>query len=76
MSDGTEQVEEPGSDYGKKRITFFNSFEEAEQFSLTTMANHTHLERLQNLTRMRSRLLGPITKEVPRVITIFKADMQ
>ncbi len=39
----------------KKKITFFNSFDEAEENALRKMASHSHEERLKNLEILRGR---------------------
>jgi hypothetical protein len=67
-------------DIPKKKITFFNSFEEAEEHGLRVMASHSHEERLRNLQILRKRtyshLLLPDGTWPPlaRIITIEYAS--
>jgi hypothetical protein len=42
----------------EKKITFFNSFAEAEEHGLRQMANHSYEERLRNLETIRRRTYG------------------
>jgi len=74
MSDEQNTVEEPSSSYGQGRISFFQSFEEAEWHSLATMASHTPLQRLQNLAKLRRRLGGATPEELPLEVRIIKGD--
>lgn len=71
------KVEEPAVDYGKKRLTFFNSFEEAELHGLKEMAKHTPQERLANLETLRKRFLlkGDTWQPLKRVVTIIKGTV-
>ncbi len=59
MADKNDKLNEPEAIYGnvspKRKIIFFNSFEEAEEHGLKKMANHTHEERLRNLEILRKR---------------------
>ncbi len=62
----------------KKKITFFNSFDEAEEYKLRQMAKHSHEERLSNLevirkrTYMRPLLSNGKLPSLERVIIIVK----
>jgi hypothetical protein len=71
-----------GSSSIQKKITFFNSFEEAEEHGLREMAGHSHEERLRNLEIIRRRtyshLLLPNGQWPPlkKVITIEKGTFK
>lgn len=81
---GDDNINEPEAIYGavpsKKKIVFFNSFDEAEEYGLKEMAGHSYEERLQNLETMRKRmyahLLLPNGEWPPlkKIITIEKAS--
>lgn len=74
MEDETKnKVEEPAVEYAGKRLTFFNSFEEAELHGLKEMAAHTYEQRLSNLEILRKRTLNSDTR-LARVITIIKGS--
>jgi hypothetical protein len=63
------KVEEPTPEY--RRITFFNSFDEAELHGLKEMASHTYEQRLSNLEQMRKQsfhLTG--NSRLARIVTI------
>jgi hypothetical protein len=82
MAEDNKKINEPEIEYekltSKKKITFFNSFQGAEEYGLREMANHGHEERLRNLEILRkstySHLLLPDGKWPPlkRIITIDK----
>lgn len=63
----------------KRKLTFFNSFEEAEEHKLIEMASHSHEQRLENLEVLRRRIYGHLLlpdgswPPLARVITIVKA---
>jgi hypothetical protein len=73
-----DKAEEPSVAYGSKRLTFFNSFDEAEEHSLKEMKGHTFEQRLANLEILRKRyfnsLLLPNGNWPPlkRIITVIK----
>ena len=85
MAKDENNLGEPEVQYGSvqppKKITFFNSFEEAEEFGLKEMASHSYEERLRNLAAIRRRtyshLLLPNGKWPPlkRIITIEKGTI-
>jgi hypothetical protein len=54
------EVNEPAAKYvrseGSRRITFFKSFEEAEEHGRKVMASHSPQERLQYLEELRKRV--------------------
>ncbi|MBS1622687.1 MAG: hypothetical protein JST83_01615 [Bacteroidetes bacterium] len=61
MSDETQNLNESGAAYDarpKKKITFFSSFEEAEEHGLREMASHSYEQRLENLEVIRRRTYG------------------
>jgi hypothetical protein len=82
MEEDKNKVNETGVEYksisqsGKRTITFFNSFEEAQLSGLREMASHTPEQRLANLEILRKRtyhhLLLPDGSwpKMPRIITI------
>ena len=79
MSEENENINEPEATYeasSKRKITFFNSFEEAEEHGLKEMAAHSYQQRLANLEIIRRRtyshLLLPNGKWPPleKIITI------
>ena len=73
MKDETEnKAEEPLVEYSGKRLTFFNSFEEAELHGLKEMASHTYEQRLSNLETLRKRYINQ--QRLARVITIIKGE--
>lgn len=82
MADETNKVNEPEVEYravtSQKKITFFNSFEEAEEHGLKEMAGHSYEKRLENLAILRKRtnshLLLPNGSWPPlkKIITIVK----
>jgi hypothetical protein len=86
MSEENDQVNEPEVGYGltpaNRKITFFNSFEEAEEYGLKEMASHSYAERLKNLEIIRKRtfrhLLLPDGKwpKVERIIIIEKGTLK
>lgn len=55
MTEENDIVNEPAFEYSKnqKEITFFNSFDEIEDFGRLKMAKMTPAERLNNLEQMR-----------------------
>ena len=57
MTEDNDQLNEPGAIYerepSQKKITFFNSFEEATEHKLKQMAGHSYAERLNNLEIIR-----------------------
>ena len=59
MADKPNKVNEPVVQYqvvtSQKKITFFNSFEEAEEHGLKEMAGHSYEKRLENLEILRKR---------------------
>ena len=59
MTDDDDNINEPEAIYdavpSKKKITFFSSFDEAEEYGLKKMAGHSHEERLRNLEILRLR---------------------
>lgn len=59
MADETNKVNEPAVQYSpvtsQKKITFFNSFDEAEEHGLKEMASHSYEKRLENLQILRKR---------------------
>ena len=59
MSDEDSHLNEPEAKYGtshsKRKIIFFNSFEESEEYGLKQMASHSYEERLSNLETLRKR---------------------
>ncbi|MCW3127058.1 MAG: hypothetical protein JWO03_2716 [Bacteroidetes bacterium] len=63
-----------------KKITFFTSFEEAEEHGLHEMAKHSHEERLKNLEILRKRTHGHMLlpdgswPPLKRIITIEYAS--
>ena len=71
------KLNEPGVSYGKK-ITFFNSFEEAELHGLKEMAGHSYAQRMENLEVLRKRMFADRLDAngnwlpLERVITIIK----
>ena len=85
MADEDNNIAEPGAIYEKsppkKKIIFFNSFDEAEEYGLRKMASHSYEERLRNLEILRrrtySRLLLPNGKLPPleKIITIIKGTI-
>ena len=59
MTEEDNMVNEPDMAYtSQKKITFFNSFAEAEDHGLKEMANHSYEERLRNLETIRRRTYG------------------
>lgn len=83
MAEDKNNINEPDAVYStapsKKKITFFNSFDEAEEYGLKQMAAHSYEERLTNLEIIRKRTYShlllpdgswPLLK---RIITIEKA---
>jgi hypothetical protein len=62
MADKPNKVNEPVVQYqvvtSQKKITFFNSFDEAEEHGLKEMAGHSYIMRLENLEILRRRTLG------------------
>lgn len=84
MSEENNNINEPEMAYGtessKKQITFFNSFDEAEEYGLRQMAGHSHEQRLKNLAVLRWRtysyLLLPDGSIPPmgKKITIIQAS--
>lgn len=64
------KAEEPSLPYGNRKLTFFNSFEEAELHGLKEMAAHTYEQRLANLEVLRARTFNT-NKPLERVITII-----
>jgi hypothetical protein len=72
------KAKEPETDYTKRSITFFQSFEEATLHGLKEMASHTHEERLANLETLRRRffLKEKEWKPLARVITIVKGTIE
>ena len=76
------KAEEPAVEFGKKKITFFNSFDEAEEFQLRKMAKRTHLERMQHLEILRKRANSdyllpdgswpPLAKTITIIYATFK----
>ena len=84
MTGDNNIVNESSAEYGLpspvKKITFFNSFEEAEQYGLREMASHSYEQRLANLETIRKRtyshLLLPDGSWPPldKVIMIEKAS--
>jgi hypothetical protein len=84
MIEDNNIVNEPTAGYGltssEKKIIFFNSFDEAEEYGLRQMANHSHAQRLANLETIRKRtysyLLLPDGSWPPiaRIIVIEKAS--
>lgn len=65
-----DKAEEPSLPYGNRKLTFFNSFEEAELHGLQEMAAHTYEQRLANLEVLRARTFNT-RKPLERVITII-----
>jgi len=58
MEDG-EEINEPNISYNTpKKITFFQSFEDAENYGRKQMALHTHAQRLANLEKLRKRIFS------------------
>ncbi len=51
------KVNDPEVSYERK-ITFFNSFEEAELHGLKEMAVHSHAQRMENLEVLRKRMFA------------------
>ncbi len=86
MPDDNNNINKPEAAYGaspsQKKIRFFNSFDEAEEYGLKEMARHSHEERLKNLEVLRRRtfnyLLLPNGKWPPlkRIITIEKGEFK
>lgn len=75
MVEDNNIINEPGAAYGdplKKKITFFNSFEEAEEHGLREMANHSYAQRLENLEILRRRSYGELPP-LEKIITIITA---
>ena len=52
-----DKVNEPRAEYSRK-ITFFNSFEEAELHGLKEMAGHSYTQRMENLELLRKRMFA------------------
>jgi hypothetical protein len=46
------EAEEPACIYGDKSITFFNSFEEMNEFDAQEMSKYSPVEHLQNATSL------------------------
>ena len=83
MTEEDNKVTEPEVAYtSQKKITFFNSFDEAEEHGLREMAGHSYEERLRNLEAIRRRTYGhlllPDGKWPPlkKVITIEKGSFK
>ena len=84
MSDDINNLGEPEAAYSanssKKTIRFFNSFDEAEEYGLREMANHSHEERLRNLQILRKRIYSEYLlpdgtwPRMERKLTIIKAS--
>ncbi len=73
QEEAENKAEEPAAEY--KRITFFNSFEEAELHGLKEMASHTYEQRLCNLEQMRKQSFSASGNAgLARVITIVKGS--
>lgn len=62
MAEENNKLSEPDIRYetpkAQKKITFFNSFDEAEEHGLKQMARHSYEERLSNLEALRRRSFG------------------
>ena len=69
------QVNEPATityQAGKnKHITFFNSFEEMNDHDHWEMAQHTPLERLQNITLFISQIYAEELKNKMKDLTVY-----
>ena len=85
MSDEQDKVNEPAVTYRtvhQNKITFFNSFEEAEEHGLKQMAAHSYAERLANLEVLRKRtykhllLANGEWPPIEKMITIEKRDLK
>jgi hypothetical protein len=84
MTEEDNKVNEPEVRYNsppaKKKITFFNSFDEAEEHGLREMAGHSHAERLNNLAVLRMRIYGHLllpdgsAPPMEKKITVIKAS--
>lgn len=59
------QAEEPETAYGEKRITFFDSFEEMNEYDLRSYAKMTPEERLHTVYIMRKAYQTESTTEKP-----------
>jgi hypothetical protein len=76
------QISEPETVFGKKRIQFYSSFEKAEEDKRKTMAAMSPEERMINLERMRKHFLSHRLTEdgkwkpMKRIITIHKGSFQ
>ena len=77
-----DEVNEPQAEYrpAKKSITFFNSFDQAEQQGREEMKSHSPMQRMINLEILRKRLYKqfltadgkwPLPK---KIITIEKGE--
>ena len=66
--------------FANKKITIFNSFDEAEEYRLRNMASHTHEQRMENLAALRkSTYKKPLLPDgsIPplrKVITVIYAS--
>lgn len=50
------KAEEPAVDYGKKRLTFFKSFEEENEYNYRQLALRSYEQRMSNLESLRKRI--------------------
>jgi hypothetical protein len=73
------KAEEPAVTYGtgNKKITFFKSFEQAEEYGMREMASHTPEQRMEFLEILRKRffhdrLVNGKWPPLKRIITIEK----
>ena len=73
------KLNEPIVTYERK-ISFFNSFEEAELHGLREMAGHSHTQRMGNLEVLRKRMFADRLDSngnwlpLERTITIIKGN--
>lgn len=86
MSDEINKVNEPEIEYravtSQKKITFFNSFDEAEEHGLKEMSGHSYEKRLENLEILRKRTNGHLLlpdgtwPPLKKIITIEKGTFK
>jgi len=72
------KAEEPVAEYGN-RITFFNSFDESENYSRKQMSELSYEQRMINLEVLRNHTLlfrtqPSVEKKIAKTFTIIKAN--
>ena len=80
--DKVKEHEIPFAGTGTKTITFFHSFEEAEEHQRQMMANMTVEERMNHLEEMRKRFMSQYLRAdgtwppLKRILTIEKTNFK